>query len=131
VAGTAWRVREKTTGRTRAAARERRVGAARSRRWHRSSCNDGEQWRRAVRAGGRAAWQGEERPARSGERRAGCGNSTWREERRRGGGGCTAHGRRGWRGVGQRNRGGEGLEVDEGELSAIFQKCRDSTIKPG
>jgi hypothetical protein len=28
------------------------------------------------------------------------------------------------------NRGGEGLEVDEGDLSAIFQKFRDSTIKP-
>jgi hypothetical protein len=39
---------------------EQRVGAARNRRWCRSGCNDGEQRRSAVRAGGRAAWQGEE-----------------------------------------------------------------------
>jgi hypothetical protein len=30
----------------------------------------------------------------------------------------------------RRNRGGEGLEVDEGGLFAISQKCRDSSIKP-
>jgi hypothetical protein len=24
----------------------------------------------------------------------------------------------------------EGLEVDDGDLAAIFQKCRDSTVKP-
>jgi hypothetical protein len=40
--------------------RERRVGAARSRRWCRSGYNDGAQRRRPVRAGVRAAWQGEE-----------------------------------------------------------------------
>jgi hypothetical protein len=28
----------------------------------------------------------------------------------------------------RRNRGG--LEVDEGDLSAVFQKCKDSTVKP-
>jgi hypothetical protein len=28
-----------------------------------------------------------------------------------------------------RNRGGEGLEVDEGDLFAISQKCRDSSVK--
>jgi hypothetical protein len=49
------------------------VGTARSRRWHWQGCNDGEQRRRAVRADGSAARQGEERPARSGERRRGAG----------------------------------------------------------
>jgi hypothetical protein len=34
-------------------------------------------------------------------------------------------------GVGaERNRERRELEVDEGDLAAIFQKCRDSTIKP-
>jgi hypothetical protein len=37
------------------------VGAARNRRWRRLGCNDGEQRRRAVQAGGRAACQGEEK----------------------------------------------------------------------
>jgi hypothetical protein len=30
----------------------------------------------------------------------------------------------------RRNIGREGLEVDEGDLSAIFHKCRDSIVKP-
>jgi hypothetical protein len=29
-----------------------------------------------------------------------------------------------------RNRGGEGLEVDEGDLFAISRKHRDSSVKP-
>jgi hypothetical protein len=34
-------------------------------------------------------------------------------------------------GVGRREKQREeGLEVDDGDLSAIFQKCKDSTVKP-
>jgi hypothetical protein len=34
-------------------------------------------------------------------------------------------------GVGRREKQREeGLEVDDGDLAAIFQKCRDSTVKP-
>jgi hypothetical protein len=65
-----------------------------------------------------------------GKRRCGCWGGMWREEERRGGSGCSAHGRRGRRGVGQRGNRAEGLEVDEGDLVAISQKCRDSTVKP-
>jgi hypothetical protein len=30
----------------------------------------------------------------------------------------------------ERNREREGLEVEDRDLSAVFQKCRDSTVKP-
>jgi hypothetical protein len=33
-----------------------------------------------------------------GEQWRGCGDGMWHSSERRGGGGCTAHGRRGWRG---------------------------------
>jgi hypothetical protein len=49
------------------------VGTARSRRWRRSGCDDGEQRRKAVRADGSAARQGGERSARSVERWRGAG----------------------------------------------------------
>jgi hypothetical protein len=54
-----------------------------------------------------------------GKRRCGCWGGTWSEEGRRGGNVCSAHGRRGRRGVGQRENRAEGLEVDEGDLVAI------------
>jgi hypothetical protein len=71
-------------------------------------------------------------PARGGEWRAHALEGTWPGEERRGaaraqetagkGGGVTGA---------ERNRGREGgLEVDDEDLSAIFQKYRDSTVKP-
>jgi hypothetical protein len=87
------------------------VRAARSRRWRRSGCNNGEQWWRAVRAGGRAAWQGEDRASMGWGSAAQTLGHTWHEERRREGGGCATHGRRGRRGGAekkQRRRGAGG-----------------------
>jgi hypothetical protein len=73
--------------------------------------------------------------AAKGQREAGkavgkAQEGTWHGLEQRGGGRCVAHGRRGRRGIGQIGNRVEGLEVDEGDLVAISQKCRDSTIKP-
>jgi hypothetical protein len=99
---------------------ERRVGTVRSRRWRRSSYNNGEQRRRAAWADDSAARQDEERPARSDERRARCRSSTWCTEGWRGavkarhmaseGGGASG------RAKPEQSR-AEGLKVDEGTNS--------------
>jgi hypothetical protein len=70
-------------------------------------------------------------PAEAGKRRARCRRGTWRgEERRRVAGAREMVGE--GSGVGaERNRERRELEVDEGDLAAIFQKCRDSTVKLG
>jgi hypothetical protein len=79
-----------------------------------------------------AARRGE---AGKGQREAGkaagkAQEGTWHDLERRGGGRCAAHGPRGQRGVAQSGNRAEGVEVDEGDLVAISQKCRDSTVKP-
>jgi hypothetical protein len=113
--GVAWRVREKTTRSTRAAAGR---GATRGNGQKQEVVLVGLQRRRAVAqsssAGGRTAWQGVERPARSGERQAGCWSSTWRTEGR-----CGAIKARHMAGAGggggaERSRERRELEVDEG-----------------
>jgi hypothetical protein len=69
-------------------------------------------------------------PAEAGKRRARCRRGTWRGEERPGAAGAQETASEGG-GVGaERNRERRELEVDEGDLAAIFQKCRDSTIKP-
>jgi hypothetical protein len=84
----------------------------------------------AVRAAAARRGEAGRGPARDGRRRGRCLGGTWRRGERRGGGRCSAHGRRsGWVGC-EQNRTGEGLDVDEGDLFAISQKCRDSTVKP-
>jgi hypothetical protein len=79
----------------------------------------------AARRGEAAKGQGE-----AGKAAGKVQEGTWHGLERHGGGRCAAHGRRGRRGVGQRGNRAERLEVDEGDLIAIFQKCRDSTVKP-
>jgi hypothetical protein len=86
----------------------------RSRRWCWQGYNDGEQRWRAVRADDSAARQGEESPARSGERRAGCRSSTGCTEGRRGVVKAQHMAGEGGGGVGQSENRAEGLEVDEG-----------------
>jgi hypothetical protein len=88
--------------------------------------------REAWRLGATAARRGEagRGPAWGGERQRRCWGGMWRRGKRRGGSKCSAHGQRGWRGSGRVENRAEGLEVDEGDLVAISQKCRDSTVKP-
>jgi hypothetical protein len=55
---------------------------------------------------------------------------TWRGEEQRGGSWGSRNGWRRRRGHGHREKQREGgLEVDDEDLSAIFQKCKDSTVK--
>jgi hypothetical protein len=66
----------------------------------------------------------------SGERRARRWRGTWRREEWRGAAGARESGRRRRRSGAERNREREGLEVEDKDLSAVFQKCRDSTVMP-
>jgi hypothetical protein len=65
-----------------------------------------------------------------GKRRRGCWGGTWCEEWQRGAVGARHMAGKGRRGGERRGNKAEGLEVDEEDLVAISQKCRDSTIKP-
>jgi hypothetical protein len=47
------------------------------------------------------------------ERRRGCWDGTWHNLERRWGGGCTAHGQRGWRGRRREETEEPGLEEDD------------------
>jgi hypothetical protein len=68
---------------------------------------------------------------RGGEQRERALEGTWRREERRGGSWGSRTSRRRRRGHGRREKQREGgLEVDDEDLSVIFQKWRDSTIKP-
>jgi hypothetical protein len=69
-------------------------------------------------------------PAQGGERRARCWRARGAEKS---GAGQLELGKMAGEGggVGRREKQREeGLEVDDGDLVAIFQKCRDSTVKP-
>jgi hypothetical protein len=66
---------------------------------------------------GGATWRGRSRPTRG--REAASRVLGWHVARLRAAGSGPS-----------RNRGGEGMEVDEGDLFAISRKCRDSSVKP-
>jgi hypothetical protein len=73
----------------------------------------------AARAAAARCGEARREPARAGEAAAGRRGGTWREERRRRVAGAR-HMAIGAAGSGaSKNRGGEGLEVDEGDLFAI------------
>jgi hypothetical protein len=55
---------------------------------------------------------------------------TWHGEERCGGSWGSGNGRRRRRSGTERNREREGLEVEDRDLCAVSQKCRDSTVKP-
>jgi hypothetical protein len=110
-----WRVREKTARSTRAAAgrgvtrgngRKQEVVLVGLQRWRAAAQSSS--------AGGRTAWQGVERPAWSGERRAGCWSSTWRAEGRRGAVKAWHMAGAGGGGGAERSRERREMEVDEG-----------------
>jgi hypothetical protein len=69
-------------------------------------------------------WRGEEGPAEAGQAVGSALEGTWRRIKRRGG----SWGSKKWPAGGSRarreNRDREGLEVDDEDYSAIFQKCR-------
>jgi hypothetical protein len=80
---------------------------------------------------GGATWRGEEGPAGAGKRWARVLEGTWREVERHGAAGAWEHGRQRC-GVGRREKQREEeLEVEDRDLCAILQKCRDSTVKLG
>jgi hypothetical protein len=80
--------------------------------------------------GGGAAWRDEEKPARG--RASGGHGAGGHVARRRAARGQLGLGKAaGVRRVSRaRAEQGRGLEVDDEDLVVIFQKCRDSTVKP-
>jgi hypothetical protein len=132
VAGTAWRVREKTTGRTRAAVDR---GAMRGGCQEQEVALVGLQRRRAVAERSSGGWQSGVARRGDGQHGVGIGGVDARAARGARKGGAGAAGAQHMVGEGggaaqRRNKGGEGLEVGEGGLFAISRKCRDSSVKP-
>jgi hypothetical protein len=131
VAGAAWRMQEKTAGRTRAAVNR---GATRGGCQEQEVVPVGLQRRRAAVESSSGEWQSGVARRGEGQRGMGIGGTDARAARgaRKGGAGAAGAQHMADEGGGaaqRRNRGGEGLEVDEGGLFAISRKCRDFFVK--